>query len=201
MYPKKAGATLNISKDEGAVVIRTIEKELPATFAMVKQASIDAERQGYVILNNRTNSRAWFPNLIRQIKGEISMDTHFMDISKDKSDARNIRIQGTQADFVKESTVVMWKYFRKHKIDAKFLSWVHDEEVVRNPIELDGHSDKWKELNSKNPIQLPSFHTKGKYYNNIVEVEKEIMEVVANRYLHNVVISAEVSVEPYWTKE
>jgi L-ribulose-5-phosphate 3-epimerase UlaE len=35
-------------------------------------------------------------------KKKISKDTHFIEISAEESEARNVRIQGTQADFIKE---------------------------------------------------------------------------------------------------
>ena len=129
MYSKKAGETLNVNKQEGQIVINTIKAELPQTFAMVEAATLAASKQGYVILNYRTNSRRWFPRLIAQLKNEINKDTHFIEISAEESEARNVRIQGTQADFIKEATVVLATYYRKHKLDAKILMWVHDEIV------------------------------------------------------------------------
>lgn len=200
MYDKKAGETLKIPKEEGGIVIKTIENELPRTFNMVKRASRDARENGFVILNNRTNSRAWFPLLIKQLKGEISMKTHFKELAKEESDARNIRIQGTQADFVKESTVVIWKYFVKHELDAAFLSWVHDEEVIRVPRELDGRSAEWEAYNTATPILLPSPFIKGKTFNSLPLVIQHIMEEVANKYLDGLSITADVTVEDFWTK-
>ena len=129
MYSKKAGEVLNVPKEEGAIILKVIENELPLTYAMVKQASAMAVQYGCVILNSRTNSRAWFPALLKQKKGEISKDTHFMEISAEESAARNIRIQGTQADAIKEASVVLGTYYRKHKLQAKILLWVHDEIV------------------------------------------------------------------------
>ena len=199
MYPKKAGASLNIIAEEGKVVIQTIEKELPRTFAMVKQASLDAEKQGYVVLNGRTNSRAWFPNLIRQLKGQINKETHFLDISMDLSAARNIRIQGTQADFVKEASVVLDKYCIKHNLDTMILSWVHDELVVRVPRYLDGKSQEWIDYITYNPtFSLTS--TTGKVFDNVTAIVKDIMESVANRYLYNVEIQVELEVKDNWIK-
>ena len=198
MYPKKAGASLNVAAEEGRVVIDTIKGEIPRTFTMVEQASADAEARGYVILNDRTNSRAWFPNLIKQIKGEISDKTHFLDISNEKSAARNIRIQGTQADFVKEATVVLKKYFRMNRIDANMLSWVHDEIVFRIPKHLDGKSQRWIDYMSTNPTPLLSIT--GKEYDNLVDVIKDIMKSVADRYLTNVNIDVELEVNDNWVK-
>lgn len=197
MYAKKAGASLNVIKEEGQIVIDTIKAELPATFRMVEQASQNAKKFGYVIINDRTNSRAWFPNLIKLLKGQITEKDNFMIISEEMSAARNIRIQGTQADFVKEATVVLKKYFVKNNLNVQILSWIHDELVFRIPKNLDGVSDKWKA--HKENVSLYSPLT-GNTHDNVVSVIKEIMEEVANRYLVNVKIKVDVNVEPYWTK-
>jgi len=195
MYPKKAGATLNIPKEEGSIVIQTIEKELPDTFRMVKAASTAAAAQGFVILNYRTNSRAWFPNLIKQIKGEISKETHFLEISGEESAARNIRIQGTQADFVKEASVVLGTYYRKRKLKAKILLWIHDEIVDKVSDDL------LLEFNPNiDPKLLPHKFKKGEFYKDIAEAKNDIMVTVANRYLHNVTIKADHVTAQHWVK-
>ncbi len=200
MYPKKAGASLNVIPEEGKIVIQTIEKELPRTFAMVKQASLDAKQRGFVILNSRTNARAWFPNLIRLIKGQISEDTHFKEVSAEMSAARNIRIQGTQADFVKEASVVLNKYLIKKELDSMILSWVHDELVIKVPKYLDGKSQKWIDYIENNPTFTLTSPTTGKKYNNVKDIIKDIMENVANRYLYNVTIQVELEVQDNWIK-
>lgn len=200
MYPKKAGATLNVIPDEGRVVIDTIKAEIPRTIGMVEKASADAEHQGYVILNNRTNSRAWFPNLIKQLRGEINKQTHFIPISEDLSAARNIRIQGTQADFVKEATVVLYKFLDKNNLDMSMLSWVHDEIVFRIPRYLDGRSQQWIDFISYNPEFTLTSPTTGKEYDNLKDTLVDIMQSVANRYLVDVEISVEAEVEDNWIK-
>lgn len=198
MYGKKAGKTLNISTEEGNIVIKTIEKEIPKTIAMVKEASFFAEKYGFVILEERTNARAWFPNLIRQLKGTIDKSTHFIDISSDLSAARNIRIQGTQATFVKEASVVAQKYINKHKLDCKFLFWVHDEFVVKIPKHLDGQSDKFIEWSKTN--DLPHPFNKTERVNSVVDALVIIFIEVANRYLNNVKIQVDYHVKNHWTK-
>lgn len=200
MYPKKAGAQLNIIPEEGKIVIETIERELPRTFAMVKQASLDAERQGFVVLNTRTNSRAWFPNLIRLLKGQISKQTHFLDISTELSAARNIRIQGTQADFVKEASVVLDKYCRKNNLPIMIVSWVHDEFVIKCAKYLDGKSQQWIDFISYFPNFTLTSPITGKEYDNAKDLIADIMEGVANRYLINVKIKVEIEVENHWVK-
>ena len=81
LFAKKAGKTLNISTEEGQIVINTIKREIPKTIKMVENQSAFAERYGYVIHNNRTNSRRWFPILIKQIKKEVDKDNNFIEIS------------------------------------------------------------------------------------------------------------------------
>ncbi len=195
MYPKKAGETLNVAKEEGAIVISMIEKELPDTFRMVKAASAIAIKQGFIILNYRTHSRMWFPHLVKQLKGEISKETHFLEISKEESDARNGRIQGTQADFIKEASVVLGTYYRKRKLKAKLLLWVHDEIVDKV------HKDLLLEFNPNlDPQLLPHKFIKGKFYTDIAEAKDNIMVTVANKYLKNVTISADHETADYWVK-
>lgn len=200
MYAKKAGTTLNISKEEGQVVIGTIKKEIPKTFKMVEKASEDAERQGYVILDYRTNARAWFPNLIRQLKGVISKDTHFIDISTDISAARNIRIQGTQATFVKEATVKLFTFFRKNKIDIIMLSWVHDEIVFQIPLYLNGESDEWKAWIASPEYKPLRSTITGKQYDTAKGLIKDIMEETANLYLSSIKIRVDLQQNKYWLK-
>lgn len=189
MFAKKAGVTLNIIKEEGQVVINVIKNELPLTFAMVERASQDAERTGYVIFDTRTNARAWFPILIKQLRGEVSKQTHFKEISEELSAARNIRMQGTQATFVKEASVVLRKHIKKNNIDATILAWVHDEIV--------DEFDKRYAEETTAPSTILSF---GKTFKTYPEFKTYIMEMVANRYLHNVEIKVETQVHPYWTK-
>jgi DNA polymerase I-like protein with 3'-5' exonuclease and polymerase domains len=199
MYPKKAGTSLNVIKEEGKVVIDTIKGEIPLTFEMVERASAEAKAKGFVILNDRTNARAWFPTLIQLLQGKIKEDDNFIKISGEQSEARNIRIQGTQADFVKEATIILVKHFIKLKLDITILSWVHDEIVFKVPRYLDGRSDEYNDYINKQKLTLTSSLT-GKQYNNTQDLIKDIMINVANRYLKNVTIDVEIETHDYWTK-
>ncbi len=204
MYAKKAAGTLNIVVEEGSIVIKTIESEIPNTFEMVKKASNDAKKQGYVILNERTKSRAWFPNLIKALKGEISEKTHFKEMSAEMSAARNIRIQGTQADFVKEATVVIGKHLRNINLDfntqSLIISWIHDEIVAKIPTYLDGNSDEWKQYIVNNPHFTIYSSTTKKQYQDLSTLIVDLMKVVANRYLENVTIDVEYHIGKTWHK-
>lgn len=207
MYSKKAGEVLNVPKEEGAIILKVIENELPLTYSMVKQASAMAVQYGCVILNSRTNSRAWFPALLKQKKGEISKDTHFMEISAEESAARNIRIQGTQADAIKEASVVLGTYYRKHKLQAKILLWVHDEIVDKIKANLRAENNANIDITQfpKNTKQIRGKKLKDicvekEYYNDIADVKNSIMVGVFNRYLYNVEIKADHSYNKTWIK-
>jgi len=212
MYPKKATKTLNLnSVDEGAIVISTIQNEFPDVFKMVIAASATAKANGFLILNTRTNSRAWFPNLIELKRGNISEKTHFGLISKEESEARNIRIQGTQADMIKEATVRIQKWiddtgFSSFECvydevsenwvpivnnDITMLSWIHDEIVTDFPAKLAEDRFKLRYLSIQgNVIEKTNFPA----------LKKAIMSDTCNAYLNNVTMDVEYDVCDYWTK-
>lgn len=173
MYPKKAGFTLNISTQEGKIVIDTVKSMIPRTIKFVESQSEFAYNRGYVIFNTRTNSRRYFPILIERLKGKVNETTNFIDISEAKSSARNATIQGTQADFVKEASVKLAYYYWKNNIDALTLLWIHDELVCEI------RADIAEEVSKK---------------------KQEIMIETANKYLKNVTIKVEGHLLPYWTK-
>lgn len=172
-YAKKIAQILNISIQAAQAVIRSVEKEIPVTIKMVKEQSLFAEKFGYLKHNNRTNSRRWFPALIKQIKGEYNKTNNFMDISEALSAARNSKIQGTQADFIKEASVRLQYFYWKNGFDANILAWVHDEIVD----------------------ELPKEHDKYLSF-----IKQEILTHTANLYLTNVTIEVESQLLPYWTK-
>ena len=140
---------------------------------MVEGRSNFAKKHGYVIHNDRTNSRRWFPALIKRIKGEYNEQDNFKEISEAMSEARNTTIQGTQADFVKEASVKLQYFYWKKGYDAVILKWVHDEIV-----------DKMKEEDAEK-LSL---------------IKHEILVTTANKYLNNVTIDAKCTILPYWTK-
>lgn len=124
---KTIAKTLNISKAEAQVIINTIRLAIPDTFDMVMQAAEDALRDSTVVHNTRTNSRKWFT---QAFKGKEYMDSS--EISSVQSEARNVRIQGTQADMVKEAMVVIYRYFEDNKIEHCPIFQVHDELVWKH---------------------------------------------------------------------
>lgn len=204
MYAGKASKTLNVTKDEGQIVINFIKREFPDVFKMVEAASEFARNKGFLILNNRTYSRAWFPNIIKLLKGQISEDASYKIINKEMSDARNIRIQGTQADMIKEATVELQKWIDNNGLNNEItiLSWVHDEIIDEHPHYLNGKCYDWFYWSYIKNNYLSFIDDTGKeiIVNNFPEIKRLIMIEVCNRYLNNVTIDVDYDVEPYWTK-
>lgn len=110
----KIAETLNVSISDANIVFDVLKSEIPNTFNYMSSVSDFALRNGYIIFNERTNSRRWFPD--RKQVGKI------------KRAAINSPIQGSQADMFKEATVEAAKQFKDR--DVKFLMFTHDEWVI-----------------------------------------------------------------------
>ena len=202
MYAAKAGKAAKVAKEEGQIIINTIKSLFPKVFRMVEDASSFARSHGYLILNSRTNSRMWFPTIIKALRGIINPKDFFIQIQKEMSEARNGKIQGSQADFVKEASVDIQTYIDENNLDIVILKWVHDEIVDKHPKYLDGKSKEWKDWIKENPKGL-SFTTDDEVEHtglSFPEVKRLIMINTAERYLNNVTIDVDYSVEPFWTK-
>lgn len=122
---KTIAKVLNIIPEEAKIVIKVIENTIPETFNMVKKASEFAVNRGFVIHNNRTNSLKRF---VAAFKSAPSQE----EIVAMTSEARNCRIQGTQADMIKEAIVNIYKYFKENNILNCPLLQVHDELVWKH---------------------------------------------------------------------
>jgi DNA polymerase-1 len=202
MYKKKAAEQLNVHIEEGATVVEGIKKEIPDVIKMVEAAGKFALNNGYIVHNSRTNSRRWFTPVLEARKELKYMKEHhpcdqvpkipwymeyenarpehlmkFLDKSDCESQARNSRIQGTQADMVKEAIVEIAQDVEKRGLDITLLGTIHDEMVYKHPIgyQVDGK-----------PV--------GDYISNW-------MTSVANRYLNGVVeMGADYDTMATWTK-
>lgn len=156
MFDKKGGETLNIPKDEAAVVIESIKEELRPTIKMVEEASDHAMKYGYVIHNTRTNSLRRFP---KTEKKEMS----FIEEVETRSEARNTRIQGTQADMIKESMVEIQKYINLHNEPAWLRLSVHDELVYEHSNYEFGKTIKKIMEETANKYLIPGIEMKATY--------------------------------------
>ena len=154
----------NIPKVEGGLFIEVIKSLIPDTFKMVEEAAKFAVEERYLIFNARTNSRKYF---LPYQKHPLSKEQK----SKIEGEARNARMQGTQADIVKEA---MWKIdeeFKRREVPNKLLLQIHDELV-------------WKHKGKENGLIIP-----------------EIMGNTGTLYLEGfTTMSASIETEHTWKK-
>lgn len=168
----RAGKTINVTTEEGAVYIGTIKQEIPDTFKFVEKCTREALTNGYLINNTRTNSRSWFMPVL--MKHHYNVDYSKNDLSDIKGQSRNLTISGTQADMIKEMMVVIGTKARKENWDLKFLLQVHDELVYAYPITPE--------------------------YDFMFDYLKTTMTETANKYLHHMKMKADGEEKLTWTK-
>lgn len=143
LQANKGAQTLNILKDESQIIIDTIVKEIPLTIKMVEAAVKEALSNGYVIFNKKSNNRRWFPeilNVLNYVRDKpadyryqvVKNTLDFSTLSSIEGEARNCRIQGTQADMIKEIKVNVRNLALKEKVPMKLALTVHDELGVKH---------------------------------------------------------------------
>lgn len=170
-HAKKAAKTIDVSRDEGQLYINNMRKEIPSTFRYVDKKAKFAVRHGFLVLNDRTKSRIWYPWIIHRIRDGHELD--FRDKIHVDNSARNVTISGTQADMIKEAIVEIGTEIRFNNWDCHLLMQVHDELVYKFPKE----DYDW----------FPKFVA-------------DKMSDVANRYLKNVEMGTDYEVMDTWTK-
>lgn len=162
---KTVSSYFNIYLKEGASFIEVMKSTIPDTFKMVEKAAEDALRDGYLIFNTRTNSRKYFSPCYQGYP--LSAEQK----SKIEGEARNAKMQGTQADAVKEAIREVDSYYRENSIPNKMLLTIHDELV-------------WK--------------FKGKENGQVIA---DIMGEVGTKYLEGfTVMKAHIDIGHQWTK-
>ncbi|MFN7465297.1 MAG: DNA polymerase [Pseudanabaena sp.] len=129
---EKVAETLNIAPYYAKLALEAMRESLPEAFAYLDRISNFGVKNGYLIFNERTNSRHWFETwLDAQRKGiELSQK----DKSAIKRACKNYGISGTQADMIKESMVNIHRFvnnqFGSNRRDNfRWLLQVHDEIV------------------------------------------------------------------------
>ena len=238
MKPKKAAETYNgttielrrddpnakpvqVTVEEGKVALWAIRNMIPKSFDYVESNIDKAFAQGHLVLNERSNSRVWFSDVVKILKAcamtieELkndhgivaqiatikngvytltSNDEFALDdttVNDVDGQARNLPISGTQADMVKEAMVVIDQLIEKYQLPHELLLQVHDELVYRIP-------------NDKLDITLPTFDDKEtgiKCVNmHISDFAPTVMGTVATRYLKHVRMTAEATIKPFWSK-
>lgn len=187
LMAKKGAETLNVTQNEAQLYINFIKQAFPKTVATLNGYAKQAIKNGYLIIDDRTNARIWFPEIIQHIKECMAIfkanqlkdadqqedypELPFMVKIAVEGKARNIPISGTQANMLKEAMVVIDRWHIKNNIDAKILLQVHDELVIKFKEELiDTEFEFTYNSGEKKFLKYPDF---------IVETMCE----VANRYL------------------
>ena len=193
--------TSDVTYEEGKVIIYAQRQAIPKTYAMVEANVQKGMNNGFLVLNERSNSRIWLPEVVRlkrAIKEELeSMNKDSSDYYKDgkwnvvatgdwyeidfkykldyEGQLRNVPISGSQADCLKEAMVEIDKWIHKNDLDdkCKLLGQVHDELIYSFPKNLD--------------IDFPN-------------VIKETMIECANNYLTKFKMKADVEIKESWTK-
>lgn len=181
MKGKKAGKTLNIAQDEGEVGIDSIKRAIPDTFAYVDTQIGKAINDGYLIINPITNSRTWFPDIIKAYK--VNQKPSWKVIANVSGKAANLPFQGTQADMIKEALIDIAEWIITHQLDAAILSTVHDEIVVKYHKKYIGQTFAFKNQELT-----------------ILEIVKELMIDAANKYLFNFKMKCDAEEKESWTK-
>ena len=195
-YAGKVAKMLNITKEEGQIVINTLKSEIPNTFQFVEGCTrtvlgdvqwIDNLKtrkynKSFIVLDQRTNARMWYLPVANAIKSGSQLD--YKIESEMEGSLRNGSIQGTQANMIKEAIVEIYKTIQGQKLDAKMVLTVHDEIAY-----------KYKQgttVTVMNPIGMLEMP--------FAEFVCEMMKQVANRYLTNVRMGAEYHDGLTWTK-
>ena len=229
MFAAKCAATLGIPKEEGEVILLTLKETIPDTFEYVENNVKFALNNGYLRLDDRTNSVVWFQSIIRHLRDDEPLA--FKDKSLVDGAARNYPIQGTQASMIKEAIVEINKAIEKYKLDCHLVNTVHDELVYIQPLYLDGQSTEWDAnfylhtakavpffFDDNTPIEykekllnsIKGNHVKKVFTDGKTKIDRAnvsfpafvylTMIQVSNRYLKHFKMGAAFDVAPYWKK-
>jgi DNA polymerase-1 len=131
----RIAALLNISLNDAKIVVQSLSEQIPMVFRYLNKIANQALKDGYIIFNQRTNSRRVFKEVLSAKNGGYPVPFKMHGIIGRA--AKNAPIQGTNADLMKESMVEVDKYIKATNIDAHILLQVYDELVIEIPD--DGH--------------------------------------------------------------
>lgn len=126
----KVAETLNIAPYYAQLYLDGIEEAIPDAMAYLKRIAKFGVKHGYIIFNERTNSRHWFKSWLQAYQWG-------RELSKKEKSAierfcKNSVMSGTQADMIKEGMVVIQKHVEDNNIEFKWLLQVHDELVFKH---------------------------------------------------------------------
>lgn len=127
---QKIAETLNLAIYYAKLILEGMKKALPQLFAYLDKISKFGVKNGFLVFNNRTNSRHWFKAWLdaKQYGKEMS----FGDRSAIERACKNYGISGSQADMIKEAMVEIDKHLRSIGATFEWLLQVHDEIVIKH---------------------------------------------------------------------
>lgn len=127
----RIAALLRISLKDAKIVVATLRNEMPGVFHYLDSVAYEAIHKGYVVFNQRTNSRRVFKEALDAYRNNQTVPYKRHGIIGRA--AKNAPIQGTNADLMKESMVEVADYLIKNQIDGHILLQVYDELVIELP--------------------------------------------------------------------
>jgi len=126
----KIAETLNIAPYFAKLTMEGIYNAIPDAMKFLDRTGRKAVKDGYVVFNERTNSRHWFKSWIDA--RTAGRELRPKEIGSIERFSKNAVMSGTQADMIKEGMVEIDKFIRKEKIPFKWLMQVHDEIVTKH---------------------------------------------------------------------
>lgn len=181
----KVAETLNIAVYYAELAMEAMREELPDAFAYLDKISKFGVKHGYVVFNERTNSRHWFKDwldakewgkeLTGKQKGAIGRA------------CKNYGISGSQADMIKEGIVNVDKYRIENIPDFYWLMQVHDEIVVK-------HKDKDAVFVEATPKK------KAHWKSPVADQIGKIISNTCNLYLNDIEMGVDGHTLQYWSK-
>lgn len=206
---KKRAKTLGVSEEESRIAGQTQKAMIPKTYKMVADNAKFAIEHGYIIINNRTNSRMWFTEVLdaKRNHSELSNESKY----NVESSAKNTPIQGTQADMVKEIMVCTHNEAERQDLymitDKEYHKWYrefYDKEYESHDFALLGQVHDETIYSCKDAKRVVEFINDGKDRGielvTIAEFVKKWHIQVCNRYLSFITMGAEQNIGKTWTK-
>lgn len=189
---KKVAKMLQITIPESYIVINTIKRTIPKTFRMVEEASKNALTYGSVRINERSGNRILFMLIIDTLKkGENVEDLDYSVLNSIEGASRNVRIQGTQADMLKEAIVEITLHSEEYNLPFRILNNVHDELVIAYPTELiEQKNIIWFNDDFKKSVGIELFLPVNKKLIEKAVLDSEYELLTAPEYVQKVMITA-----------
>ena len=162
----KVASILNVSKTKGEYVLDIMKQTIPKTFAFLESQERLGQTVGMIKFESKWNQIRYFEQVA---KGEEVSKEVLAAIGRE---AKNCAIQGVNAQQIKLALVNIFNYIRKHNLESRLISSVHDEVVIEVIQGEESHCDAYVKL----------------------------MEQAGNYFMDGVNIIAEGGIKKVWSK-